>query len=105
MSKDQPGVSSYRASINSKLGRLNQLMLDVEDVPALKNMELELGKLYLSMKEVLGGHGHAVDVKNETPSNKRGPTVSEATRACKPKIVENLYSVPDDLFAEYRYKP
>ena len=57
------------------------------------------------MKEVLGGHGQAVDAKNETPSHKRGPAVSEATRACKPKIVEDLYSVPDDLFAEYRYKP
>ena len=104
MSKDEPGVSSYRASISSKLGRLNQIMLDVEDVPALKTMGLELGNLVCtiqSMKEVLGGHGQAEDVKNETPSRKRGPTVSGATRACKPKIVEDLYSVPDDLFAEY----
>ena len=69
-------------------------MLDMEDVPALKTMELELGKLVYtskSMKEVLDGHGQAV--KNETPS------------VCKPKIVEDLYSVPDDLFAEFRYKP
>ena len=95
MSKDEPGVSSCRASISSKLGRLNQIMLDVEDVPALKTMELELGKLVCtikSMKEVLGGHGQAVDVKNETPSHKRGPTVPEASRACKPSIVEDLYS-------------
>ena len=55
-------------------------MLDVEDVPALKTMELELGKLVCtikSMKEVLGGHGQAVDVKNETPSHKRGPTMCQ----------------------------
>lgn len=84
--KDEAGVSSYRESISSKLGDLQQIMLDVEDVPALKTMELELGNLLKSMKEVLGGQG----LEAETPSH---------------KIVEDLYSVPDDLFAEFRYKP
>ena len=66
LSKDEP----YRESISSKLGHLQQTMLVVEHVPALKTMELELGKLYKSMKEVLNGNGQkSVDVKNETPSH------------------------------------
>ena len=102
MSKDEPGVSSYRESVSSKLGQLKQIMLDVEDVPALKTMELELGKLYKSMK---GLEQKRVEVGPETPSHMRGPTASGDTRACKPKFVEDLYCVPDDLFAEFRYKP
>jgi len=56
-------------------------MLDVEDVSALKTMELELGKLYQSVKEVLSGHGQKnVDVKNETSSHKRGPILCQETQ-------------------------
>ena len=65
MSNDEAGVSSYRESMSSKLGELKQNMLDMEDV--------------------LGGHGQkSVAVEPETPSHKRGPTVSGDTRACKP---------------------
>lgn len=92
MSKDEAGVPSYRESISSKLGELKQIMLDVDDVPALKTMELELGKVYESMKAGLGGQGQETETRS----------VSGDTRACKPKIVEDLYSVPDDLFAEFR---
>lgn len=99
-------VSSYRESIGSTLGELKDIMLDVEDVPALKTMELQLSKVYQIMKEVLGGHGQKrVAVEAETRSHKRGVSVSGDTRVCKPKIVEDLYSVPDDLFAEFEYKP
>ena len=90
MSKDEPGVSSYRESISSKLGQLKQIMLDVEDVPALKTMELELGKLYESMK---GHEQKRVAMEPETRSHKRGLSFSRDTRPCKPKIVEDLYCV------------
>ena len=106
MSKEEAEVSSYRESICSKLGELKEIMLDVEDVPALKTMELQLIKVYQSMKEVLAGHGQKrVAVEAEKRSHKRGVSVSGDTRACKRKIVEDLYSVPDDLFAEFEYKP
>lgn len=101
LSKDEAEVSSYRESIGSKLGELKEIMLDVDDISSLKTLELQLSKVYESMKEVLGGHGQ----KAETRSHKCGVSVSGDTRACKRKIVEDLYSVPDDLFAEFEYKP
>lgn len=93
-SKDDAEVSSYRESIGSKLGELKKVMLDVEEVPALKTMELQLSKVYESMKEVLGGHGQ-----------KRVAVVSVSgdTRACKRQVFEDLYAVPDDVFAEFEY--
>lgn len=106
MSKDQAELSSYRESIGSKLGKLKEIMLDVEEVQALNTMELQLSKVYQSMKEVLGGRGQKrVAVEPETRSRKRDVSVSGDTRVCKPKIVEDLYSVPDDISAEFEYKP
>ena len=36
---------------------LTEILLDVADVPALKNIEFHPSKVYQSMKEVLGGRG------------------------------------------------
>lgn len=64
MSKDEAQVSSHRESISSKLGDLKEIMLDVQDVPALKTMEFHLNKVYEGMKEVLGGYV-AVEAKRD----------------------------------------
>ena len=42
MSKEKAHVSSYRASVTSKLQELEEIILDVGDVSALKNIDFNL---------------------------------------------------------------
>lgn len=51
MSKEEVDVSSYRQSITSKVQELEENMLDVKDVSALKMVEFNLSKVYESTNE------------------------------------------------------
>lgn len=84
MSKEEADASSYRKSITSKLQELEETILDVEDVTALKTIEFDLGKVY----EVLDGHAKKrVAVEAKTRSHKPGASVSGHSRVGEPKSI------------------
>lgn len=119
MSKEETDIASYRESITSKLQALEETILDMEDVSVLKTIDFNLGKVYEGTKaKVLGGHEKKrVAVEETARSHKRwfgaggasetspGVAVSGDSRAGKPKFIEGLQTVPDNLLAEFEYQP
>lgn len=113
-SKEEADDPSHRESITSKLQELEETILDVEDVTAMKTIEFNLGKVY----EVLSGHAKKrVAVEENKPSHKPwsgaqsasetspGGSVSGDASVGKPKFLEDMYTIPDNILAEYEYKP
>lgn len=85
---------------------MKETIQNVEDVSALKRLEFDLGKVHESINEAIGGHAEKkVAVEVETRSHKPGVSLSGDARMGKAKVLENIYTVPDDIFAEYEYKP
>lgn len=127
MSKEEAGVSSYRASITSKLQELGDLILDVGDVSALRTMDFNLGKVYEGTKDgskkndddkVVGGQAKKRVAVEELPRSRKpwsgshgssvgspGVPVSGDARVGEIEILEDEYTIPDNMFDEYRYKP
>lgn len=119
MRKEEADVSSCRESITSKLQELKETILDMEDISALRTIEFNLGKVYEGMKEKdLGGQAHKRVAVEETARSRKpwsgaqrasetspGVSVSADARVGKPKFLEDVFTIPDDIFAEFEYKP
>lgn len=110
--EEESEASSCLESIALKVQELEGIILDVEDVSARSTLESDLRYVYerakekakkqvaierKSRKSLSGAHG--------TSENWPGVSAPANARVATPKVVEDLYSVPDDLFAEFEYKP
>lgn len=126
MSKDEADVSSYRASITSKLQELEEIILDVGDLSALKTIDFNLGKVCEGTKDgckkkdddkVLGGHTKKRVATEELPRSRKpwsgshgffvgspGVPISGDARVGETESLDDEYAIPDNIFDEYKYK-
>lgn len=81
ISKEKANVSSYRESITSKLQELEEIVLDMKDVSALKTIDFNLGKVYEVTKD---GSRKSNDDKVLGGQAKKRVAYEEITRSRKP---------------------
>ena len=125
MSKEEADVSSYRASITSKLQELEEIILDVGDASALKTIDSNLGKVYEGTKDgskkndddkVVGGQAKKRVAVEELPRSRKpwsgshgtsvglpGVPVSGDARLDTPNYRSD--SIPDNVFDGNKYRP
>lgn len=115
--KEEADASSYLECIALKVQELEGIILDAEDVSAMKTLKFDLRNVYERAKEkATVGRAEkqvAVGQKTRKPSpgadgaskTSRGVSASARARVGTRKPVEDLHCVPDDLFAEFEYRP
>ncbi|CAM9712483.1 unnamed protein product [Ectocarpus sp. 6 AP-2014] len=103
--KEGTDASSYLESIALKVQELEGIMLDVEDVSALKALEFDLRDVYERAKEKAAVHHVKKQAEKTSPKTSSDVSVRANERVATPKVVEDLECIPDDLFVEFVYKP